>query len=297
MGLPREVGNLVILAFAEQTGRSFYLDGRPEEGTLAGLSDRLELREWKGPPPRDWDTAVQRAESIFCVSVSPLLKPTNVTALATQVREKAAGHRAGCQELVHQLREALQRVGRTDAARLQTAAATVALLDRLAATDGDGAVSAVAGAEVATSEAAMSGCLTAAAEWCAAIKGLNWELVDGVSRLPDARKEEGAKLADQIADALSADEHAVPLLPVLKEAQAKAVRLLTTAALPHPLVVTKVPHSPPKKGAKSVRSGERVELTLAEAVEALEQLKAEQAAGGTVTVSLAWSIEGGGTNR
>ena len=35
MGLPKEAENLVILIFAEQTNRSFFLHGSPFEATLA----------------------------------------------------------------------------------------------------------------------------------------------------------------------------------------------------------------------------------------------------------------------
>lgn len=39
MGLPREAENLVILTFAEQTKRSFFLHGAPFEATLTNLPD------------------------------------------------------------------------------------------------------------------------------------------------------------------------------------------------------------------------------------------------------------------
>ena len=46
-----------------------------------------------------------------------------------------------------------------------------------------------------------------------------------------------------------------------------------------------------------VRCGQKAGLSLAEAQEQMERLKQEQAAGRTVTVSLAWKIEAGGDQK
>src|SRR5262249_8675202 len=46
MGLPKEAQNLVILLFAQQTSRAFYLHGAPfPEPALTNLPDACELRE------------------------------------------------------------------------------------------------------------------------------------------------------------------------------------------------------------------------------------------------------------
>lgn len=61
MGLPRDVQSLIILVFALQTNRSFFLHGGPMQPTLENLPDELELREQKLPAQTDWDRARQRA--------------------------------------------------------------------------------------------------------------------------------------------------------------------------------------------------------------------------------------------
>ena len=86
MGLPKAVQNLVILIFAEQTNRSFYLHGAPDEATLATMPDQMELRTWVGPPEEKWKLAVQRAGSIFGLTPSPLLNAANVTELGRRPR-------------------------------------------------------------------------------------------------------------------------------------------------------------------------------------------------------------------
>jgi hypothetical protein len=298
MGLPREVANLVILLFAEQTNHTFFQHGGPEEGTLAKLPDDYELRQTKLPDEAGWAKAVQRAGSILGVTVSPLRKVGNVGLLVGQVKSKAADYRIGCQNYARRLRERLTGLGVADAPRLKTAQATQTLVDRLHATDGDAVVGVLAAAEVATSEPAMGTSLKSAGELAATLEAFNWEILDAVSRLTDERQAGAARVRQIVCEALAADEHAVPLAPALKEAQSKAVRLLTqstpvpTPVVPpveKPVTVTPLPTTP-----KTIQSGEKSGLSLTEAQKQIEQLKKEELAGRKVTVSLAWTIEAGG---
>lgn len=299
MGLPREAANLVVLVFAEQTNRTFLEHGGPTEGTLTRLPDHLELKEQRLPDETAWAAAVQRAASVLGLAVSSLRKAANVGLLGGQAKAKAAEQRAGCQAYARRLKEKCQTLAVTESPRLKTAQATAALAERLNAGDGDGLVGVLASAEVATSEAAMGTCLKHAPELAATLDAFNWEILDAVGRLGDGRREGADEVRRLVREALTADEHALALAPALKEAQSKAVRLLTQATPPPaPEVV------PPRKEAvvvpplkvtpRTVSSGEKADLTLVEAAEQLERLKKEQTAGRSVTVSLAWKIESGG---
>ena len=134
MGLPRDAENMVILLFAEQTNRAFFLHGAPCDATLTNLPDRLELREQQLPPPAQWESAVARAGLLFGVTASPLLKASNVTALATGVQHKIGDARQACQLYRQRLQDRLGKLGiaaaQTD--RMRTVAATLAMLERLA---------------------------------------------------------------------------------------------------------------------------------------------------------------------
>ncbi|HJT78464.1 MAG TPA: phage resistance protein, partial [Gemmataceae bacterium] len=227
MGLPTEAANLVILTFAEQTNRSFYEHGGPQDGSLVRLPDHFELREQRLPDEAGWSLAVQRANSFFGITVSPLRKAGNVSSLTSQAKGKVGEHRAGCQAYARRLKERLDRLGITGAPRLKTAQAVQALVDKLHAAEGDAVVSALASAEVATSEAAMGTALVNAGDLAATLDAFNWEILDAVGRLTDERREGAAEVGRIVREALAADEQAVPLAPALKEAQSKAVRLLT----------------------------------------------------------------------
>jgi hypothetical protein len=299
MGLPREAANLVMLVFAEQTNRTFLEHGGPQEGTLARLPDHFELKEQRLPDEAAWNLAVQRAGSILGVAVSPLRKAGNVGLLASQAKARAGEHRAGCQGYARRLRDRLAALGIADAARLKTAQATLTLVEGLNSRDGDALVGVLASAEVATSEAAMGSCLKHAAELLAALDIFPWDILEAVSQLSDGREEDAAEVLRLVREALAADEYALALTPALKEAQSRAFRLLTqktqrpvpevTPPVEKPVIVPPLAVTP-----RTVQRGEKAGLSLAEAAEQLERLKREQAAGRTVTVSLAWKVESGG---
>ncbi len=58
MGLPEAVANLVIIVFAEQTNRVFYLHGVAHEATITSLRNDMELREQVLPEQDAWEKAV-----------------------------------------------------------------------------------------------------------------------------------------------------------------------------------------------------------------------------------------------
>jgi hypothetical protein len=70
MGLPRAVQNLIIMVFAAQTNRSFFLHGNPVMPALESLSDELELREQRLPSQAEWEVAIRRGKKVFDVTTS-----------------------------------------------------------------------------------------------------------------------------------------------------------------------------------------------------------------------------------
>ena len=161
MGLPAEVQNLVILAYADQTSRSFYRHNQPFEPTLKNLPTDCELREQKLPDKDQWETAVRLANDIFKVSVSPLCKASTVAELERRVREKSVNTVESCQNYVSKLQEVISRLGlSTNGDRLTTARATAALVERMKAKPEDEVISVLTSAEIATTATAMGECLS-----------------------------------------------------------------------------------------------------------------------------------------
>jgi hypothetical protein len=290
MGLPRDAENMLILLFAEQTNRSFFLHGAPFEATLTNLPDRLELREQQLPHPAQWDLAVARAGHIFGIAASPLLKASNVMALATGVKQRIASARHACQTYRQRLQDCFGTLGIDAAhtARMRTAAATLAMIERLSDADLADVVDVLATAPVATSESAMGECVSKAAQLAERLDAMNWEIFEATARLTDERKTTADEIRTIIAQGLASDEHVIALAAALQEAQAKAVRLLATST---PASEQQVGPKPvPRPGRSILRQGAEQHLTLHAAQDLLTRLEHELQAGQEIHFSLSWII-------
>ena len=90
-GLPREIQNLLILVYADQTNRSFVRYGGNYTPTLEDLPNELELQEQALPDLKDWEEAVNRVADILGHAVSRLLNASNLATLASKVGESRQG--------------------------------------------------------------------------------------------------------------------------------------------------------------------------------------------------------------
>ncbi|MGH7139613.1 MAG: hypothetical protein ACREHD_28060, partial [Pirellulales bacterium] len=299
MGLPKEAANLVILVFAAQTNRSFYLHGSPYEASLTNLPEKCELREQKLPGAQHWQQAVERAGSIFGIAASPLLNATNVSQLTASVKKKATDSRNACGTYVTRLRERMNRLAiRLDADRLKTASATVQLVDRLSNAEADSIVEALAAADVATSETAMGECVAKAAELDGNLDAAGWDIFEAISQLSDERRGEAQTILAEVTQAIASDEHVLQLAAALKSAQAKAVRLLTKSKQPDKepdIEPSKPPEPPPGMvGKRVVRQGSQQSLAMPDAKKLLADLDEQVRPGQTIRVGVSWTIEEGG---
>lgn len=298
MGMPKEAENLVILLFATQTNRSLYLHGGPFEGTLANVPDACELRTVNLPEHSVWDAAVKRAAAIFAYAGSQLLNASNVNKLTSEVKAKAGEVRRACQSYMQRLKERMTQLGVTadDADRMKTTTATRTLVDKLLATDEGDLVAVLATASVATSETAMGECVTKAAELEGNLDTAGWDIFKAIGELTDERQAEASKVLIDVRQALASDEHAVSLAPALKEAQAKAVRLLTKSSPPPPAKhePPEVQKPQPKREKKVIDRGEQHDVTVDAASGKLSDLKNKLQPGQSARINLSWIIEEGG---
>jgi hypothetical protein len=294
MGLPRDVQDLVILVFAEQTNRSFYLHGAPYEATLGNLPDACELREQKLPNPTEWAAAVERAGGILGVTVSPLLNISNVSQLISSVKSKADAAARGCRQYASDLRRRLESFGVAPdgADRLQTAAATAGLLEKLQAASDDKVISLLTRAELVTSQEAMGGCVGQAAALSGHLDATNWEIFEAIAKLDDDRRPAAEEIHQAVCEALASDEHVVSLATALSGAQSKAVRLLTKSVTPQPQPPVKPEPPKPKPGKVVIDQGSKTDISLDEAAKEIQRLQELAKKASRTRVTLSWLIEG-----
>ena len=246
MGLPLELQNLIILSFAALTNRRFILRGGPVEPSIDSVADELELREQSLPDASHWTTAVQRAASLFGLTLPQTLNAGNVGRLVDDVRRQADGKREAVSKLVVAVRDRATRYGASTAGRVRTSESAQALLATLqAATDAE-LVQAFANASIETSDAAVGRSMAQAQTVADALNNANWTIFDAMRDLKDHRQAAAASLLTRLTEMLSSEEHVIPLKSRLEELERDAVRLLTVAgAAPSPAAPPSTPAGAP----------------------------------------------------
>lgn len=311
MGLPLELQNLIILSFAALTNRRFILRGGPVEPSIDSLADELELREQSLPDASLWTVAVQRAASLFGLTVPQTLNAGNVGRLVDDVRREATGKREAVSKLVVEVRDRATRYGASSDSRVRTSESAQALLATLhAATDAD-LVQAFASASIETCDAAVSRSMGQAQPVADALNNANWNIFDAMRDLQDQRKAAATSILTRLAEVLSSEEHVIPLKSRLEELERDAVRLLTVAAPapspaaptttavgPSPTPLPAVPVPMPFTGAGTppaapilVEEAQKADLDTEAAALVLKNLQERLQGDHELELSLSWRIQ------
>jgi hypothetical protein len=287
-GLPETVQNLLILTFALQTGRSFFLHGGPYEPTLDSIADEVELRQQTLPPTDEWERAQKRAATLFGYVGSPLLNASTVNRLGEDIKNKAMSTRVPCSNLVRVLKDTVGSFGLDASAanRGRTAFACVKLVEALADAQADRAISVLAGADIATSEPAMAASISQAGRLVDTLQAASWELFDALVNLTDARQVAASGIRRRVADALAADEYVVALPSELREAQSDAVKLLAQSPTLRPVAPV-----PPKSGRKRVDGSKAQGLRPPEAKKLFAAIEERLGENDRRRLTVDWEIE------
>ncbi len=295
-GLPREIQNLLILVFADQTNRSFKQYGNNYKPGLDDLPNDLALHEETLPDVKDWEETVTRLADIFGHAISRLLNASNLTMLAEKVKESVTDFKADCDSLPDRLQLVLKNLGisevdagKTD--RVRTAKAVKALLGACDGKEPTALVHAITQAKAETSTTTMGKSLKSAASVLGCLRSTKWDLFSAVAQLTDQRKTDADLLLDDVRSWLKVDEHALAggLAPKLSEAVDRAIRLLTPPKPPPP----PPPPPPPQPGWKVVGNDSKTRLTEKEASATVEELLRKLKANQRYRLSIQWTLEEG----
>lgn len=292
MGLPAEVQNLIIHAFATLTNRSFFLKNGPYTPTLENTPDELDLREQSLPDDADWKVAVRRAGLFFGLTVAESLNAGNVSKLKEQLHTEASGRSNVLQDYARNLVEKWRAFGAPgrESDRLKTTEGAASLLVAMTVPNVD-VILALAGASMATTETAYGQTIGKAKSLEEALKTADWDLFAAVIALQDHRKAAAKAMQDRLTEILVSDEHAIGLKGALAEQKSKALKLLTEAApvSPPPTNVAP-PAEPPKPGTLVVSEDSRSDLSTSEALNSLEEIRTELTKDHDYRLSISWKI-------
>ena len=310
MGLPKEVQNLIILTFAAQTNRTFFRHNTPVEPTLKEIWSECELREQKLPDELQWQTAVERADSIFGVQISPLRKANNVADIESKVTQRSLSCRNAIHTYAETLSTALDRFElNTESDRLKTATATLVLVEQIGSNQANSVVKVLAEATIATTEAAMKECLSKASMLTTILEQTDWGVFEFIATLADDRKQSADKICKTVRQALCSDEYVISLSSTLRTAQTKA-RELTVKPIPTPSVSipieknsmgegrstpepvqTLTPSLIQKRGKQVISQGTKENLEINSAQGLLSELTQNLKADQTLRLSISWVVE------
>jgi hypothetical protein len=299
MGLPTQLQNLVILLFADQDQRSFFLHGGPTTPSLDSLSDELELRTQHLPDVKVWAVACQRASSIFGLTPSALVSATNVAQLEADLRGQAAGLRANADALRLKLAERGRDLGLTEGtpARLATAIAAQAVVEAILSATAGTVVEKFASGSGQPSPEILGSSLKKAGEVVEALDKTRWNVIESAWSL-----DTGADLRTQVVSVLSNDELHQALVPALQQIENDAARLLAESARrppkpkaqPDEPVIPPVPRPPIGTKGTRVRLVEEQQSAQLDAVAAKQlfrELERKVDANTTRRLSISWRIE------
>ncbi|NEQ32659.1 MAG: phage resistance protein [Leptolyngbya sp. SIO4C5] len=314
MGLSKELQNLIILTFADQTGRSFFLHTNPRDVTLKDIPNECELREQRLPDESVWKTARQRADEIFGVSVADLRKASTVADLAAKVQAKAKAAVENCQGYVQSLQDSLETLNLSqECDRMITASTTLAMVEQLSAAKEDDVVELLGECAIATSAAAMAECMKKADNLTRSLNSDSWAIFQIVAELSGDLESEAKRVLQTLSEALRSDEHVISLDLQLKQSLNQALRLLreqSKSETPRPEPPDKQPHISPvvpdptetkvietsdtgtaTTTVRTVSEGRENNLSLTATKELLDKLGKGLKASENVRLSISWIIE------
>jgi len=252
-GLPEAVQNLLILVYAAQTNRTFFLHGRRAEVSLDSLPDELELREEELPPADEWSAAGKRGAEIFGVPLPPALNASSLKRFVDGIAAVIGPQQEAAMRLPGVLHVAMENVGvpAKTSARFRTASAVKDLLEKLEGLEPAAFVGRLAGAKVETSGSAMGASFKAAAEVNRVLQVVKWEAFKLVEKLRDEREGQAKVILEGVRKGLTTDEYVLSLASTLPSLERSAFDLLTMPPPPPP---------PPPPGWKQVASDRKEKL-------------------------------------
>lgn len=297
-GLSKEVQNLLILVYADQTNRSFVRYGSNFVPSLDNLPDELELQEQTLPDSEDWNEAVKRIAELLGHAISPLLNAANLGQFATKTKESIAEFKVDCDSLPDRLQLVLKNLDVSESVfskcdRVRTAKSVKALFAGCEDVESTILVSTIARAKLETNATAMGKSIRSAKLILDCLRRTRWELFAAAAKLGGERKTDSQLLVQDVVNWLTVDEHALAggLASKLSEAESRAIELLTPRKAEAEVGRQPIVPPKPKPGWKQVGSGSKAGLKHGEAIDEVKSLLALLEANTKLRLSVQWSLE------
>ncbi|MEV6965203.1 phage resistance protein [Hamadaea sp. NPDC051192] len=229
-GFDRDLQNLILAVFALEQQLAWYQGGKVELGSLAQITEQMELRHPPMPGQDVWDKAVRRARSLIGKPLPEYRSPTAVAEFAATVRAEARAYYTQAEVLVQELSRHAPLLGldmEARSGRLATARRVAKLLRDLAMEeDDDVVVATVADAEVGdVDDPVAAAAYKQAKPVTDALAGANWDLLAAVASRA-ATDEHARVILDELRVTAANDQLAADLAKGLADATRAATGLI-----------------------------------------------------------------------
>lgn len=267
-GLPSEMTDLIITAWALLRQRAWYLNGAPIDPPEPGRVERsMELRLDPLPSQEDWSRAIAAAGNLFAIHTAPQLTPARLNAFVNDVREKADKLASPARGLITALRDGSAHLSEQSGSaqttdRLATAEQAAELVAALRQLTGVPLVERLS--KVHGDAAALGSSLASAATVTAALERFRWERLRPVQQATD--DADARRILTDLSTELFADEIVTQAGRALERAENAVFEWLGRRATP-----TAPPPAPSPAPAVSVPAAptpmraDDIELTLPDA--------------------------------
>lgn len=300
-GLPKEIENLLIMVYAEQTNRAFVRFGGNYTPKLDDMPAELELRQEVLPAEAEWLETKKRIADLFGDDLSRLLNASNLAALAEKFTSEggyAATYKGDCEALPNRLQLILHKLGVSEdeaskCDRVKTAKAARDFFDAIDGKEPTPMVQAICATRIETSGKALGRSIKSAKTVLDSLLEPNrWELFEAVAEINDKRKTDATLLLDDLRDSLKMDEFALAggLPAKLSEAEGRAVKLLRPPKVDPP-PDDPPPPPPPKPGWKRLDSGSTERMSGSDLSALAERLGKKLEENPKRRVSVQWTLE------
>ncbi len=223
-GLTEIVQNLMIMVFAEHGQYAFTLYGGDCDVVLKDIPDNVVLVKQDLAEPNDWKAGVDNAGAVFGLTVNNLRTANHQNALQRDVLAEVNRQLTDCEQLVDELKTALNRLNQSGQNnRLKNAEYALELAQELKTKEGTELIAVLANIKPVSNLQALAKSISSAANVTQAVQDNNWQLLESVWSGADA---DGKPIKQRVCAALVADELVTSLAPALRQAQADATGII-----------------------------------------------------------------------
>ncbi len=278
-GLSREVADLVIWTFAQQTDRRFFHHNVAAVVSYDQLEPSMDLREQTLPDEAVWNLASERAAFCFGHPTPKLRNSATVAQLTAAIRAWERTAKTPAQDLLGALTKTATTLRlEPDLPRLQTARAAAEMLNSLGRAGDDTVINVLADARLPADLSAVAKSVTAARAVADALSACNWSPLTTLVTAPGEVGQRAKELLQRVHEHLSRDQRDVDIIATLNtvngEVQVLWVRF--TSAMPQPTPVADPEAERRKLELQAENERLKLELEQAIAQQAQRQREADE---------------------